>query len=88
MLYLDNINIYIKQDFAEILQYNSDAAIPKELKLFSIYPKKQESETWFSSMASKPIDIRWTRTGSQPYWKIMYSIVLQIISHKYKDKNL
>ena len=32
-----------------------------------------------SGMASKLIYIRWVRTGSQPYLKIMYSIVLQTI---------
>ena len=26
-------------------------------------------------MASKPINICWIRTGSEPYWKIMYSII-------------
>ena len=40
-----------------------------------------------SSMASKPINIRWIRTDSQPYWKIMYSIVLQTIFHEYLNKN-
>ena len=29
-----------------------------------------------SSFDSKPINIRWIRTRSQPYWKIMSSIVL------------
>ena len=28
-----------------------------------------------SSMSSKPIDIRWIRTGSQSFWKIMYRII-------------
>ena len=41
----------------------------------------------FSSMASKPIDIRWITTGSQPYWIIMYSIVLLTIFHEYFNKN-
>ena len=36
-----------------------------------------------SSMASKPINIRWIITGSQLYGKIMYSIVLQTISFGY-----
>ena len=27
------------------------------------------------SMASKPTNIRWIRTGSRPYWKIRYRIV-------------
>ena len=31
----------------------------------------------FSSMALKPSIIGWIRTGSQSYWKIIYSIVLQ-----------
>ena len=30
-------------------------------------------------MASNPIRIRWIRTCSQPNWKIMYRIVLQLI---------
>ena len=29
----------------------------------------------FSSMASKSVSIRWIRTGSQPYYNTMYSIV-------------
>ena len=38
-----------------------------------------------SSIASNPIDIRWIRTGSLPYWEIMYSIVLKTVFHeKYK----
>ena len=32
---------------------------------------------------SNPIHIHWIRTGSQPYWKFMYSIVLQTIFHEY-----
>ena len=39
-------------------------------------------------MASKPINIRWIRTGFQPYRKkIMFSIVLQTIFHLYQNKN-
>ncbi len=38
---------------------------------------------YYCSMASKQINIRWIATGSQPYCKIMYSIVLQTILHKY-----
>ena len=37
---------------------------------------------YISSMASKPINIRWITTGSQPYYKTMYSIVLEIIFHE------
>ncbi len=37
-----------------------------------------------SSMASKPITIRWIRTGSQPDWKIMYSIELHQTNIKIK----
>ncbi len=37
-------------------------------------------------MASKPITIRWIRTGSQPDWKVMYSIELQTIFYEYKNK--
>ena len=43
---------------------------------------------YFSCMATKPINIRWIRTGSQPYWKTMYSLVLQTIFHAYQNKNL
>ena len=32
------------------------------------------------------IDIRWTRTGSQPYRKIMYSILLQTIFRENENK--
>ena len=39
------------------------------------------------NMASKPINIRWIWTGFQPYWRIMYSIVLETIFHKYSNKN-
>ncbi len=41
----------------------------------------------FSSMASKPITIRWIRTGSKTDWKIMYSIELQTIFYEYQNKN-
>ena len=37
-------------------------------------------------MASKQINIRWIKTGSQPYSKIMYSIVLQTIFTNIKMK--
>ena len=37
---------------------------------------------FFPSMAS-----RWTRTDSEPYWKIMDSIILQIIFNENKNKN-
>ena len=38
-----------------------------------------------SSMASKPIKIRWIRTSSQDFWKILYRIIdnfLRIINQK------
>ena len=35
-----------------------------------------------SSMAYSPIDISWIRTGFEPYWKIMYCIVLKAISYE------
>ena len=38
-------------------------------------------------MASKPITIRWIRTGSKPDWKIMYSIELHTIFYEYQNKN-
>ena len=37
-------------------------------------------------MASKPINIRWIRNGSLPYWIIMYSNVLQKFSTYIKIK--
>ncbi len=37
-------------------------------------------------MASKPFNIRWISTGSQQYWKINYSIVLQTTSTNNKIK--
>ena len=33
-------------------------------------------------MASKPINIHWIRSGSKPYLKIMYCIVLHSIFHE------
>ena len=48
---------------------------------------KQKINKKISSMALKPINIRWIRTCSQSYWKIMFSIVLQTIFHKYLNKN-
>ncbi len=44
-------------------------------------------ENKISSMASKPITIRWIRTGSQPDRKVMYSIELQTIFYEYLNKN-
>ncbi len=41
---------------------------------------------FISSMASKPINIPWIRNGSQPYWKIMYSIVLYPVFYEYKKE--
>ena len=52
----------------------------KEIRLASADENKPGKE--YSSMASKPSNIRWIRTGSQPYWKIINSIVLQTISYK------
>ena len=40
----------------------------------------------FSSMASKLFNIRWIRTGSMPYLKTMYSIVLCPVFYEYKKK--
>ena len=36
-------------------------------------------------MASKPITIRWIRTSSQPDWKILYNIELQIFFYEYQN---
>ena len=47
------------------------------------YFENDRGNNVFFRMASKPIKIRWIRTGSHPYLKIMYSIVLQTISHEY-----
>ena len=38
-------------------------------------------------MALKPINIRWTKTGSQPNLKSMYKIVIQTIFPEYSNKN-
>ncbi len=40
---------------------------------------------FLSSMASKPINIRWIGTGSQPY-SILCSIVLKTIFHDYYNQ--
>ena len=34
---------------------------------------------YISNMDSKPINIRWIRTGSKPHWKIMYRIIFGIL---------
>ena len=47
---------------------------------------KTTGKTFFC-MASKPINIRWIRNGSLPYWIIMYSIILQTIFHVYWNKD-
>ena len=48
-------------------------------------------DTWyfnaFSSMASKPINIRWIRTGYQPYWKSCIASYYWHFFHEYKNKN-
>ena len=41
----------------------------------------------FSSLASKPINIRGVRTGSQPQCKIMYRIEIYTVFYKYKMYN-
>ena len=50
-------------------------------------PCTWEHKNWrrkfISSLASTLINIRWIRTDSEPYWKIIYSIVLQTIFHEY-----
>ena len=50
-------------------------------KLISIYTADSFNESGFFiarnlSMASKPINIRYIRTGSKPNWKIRYRIVI------------
>ena len=40
---------------------------------------------YYSSGASKPINIRWIRTGSQPLLKIMLSIVSYPVFYEYKN---
>ena len=37
-----------------------------------------------SSMASKPLNIRWIRTGFHPYCEIFYLIVLYPVFYEYK----
>ena len=39
----------------------------------------------FSCIHSKPINIRWVRTGSHPYEKLMSSIVLYPVLYEYKN---
>ena len=54
---------------------------------YASYRESKESGRrgiFISSMASKPINIGWFKTG---YKKIMYSIVLQTIFHEYLNKN-
>ena len=41
----------------------------------------------FSRIHSKPINIRWIRTSSHPYEKIMSSIVLYPVFYEYKMYN-
>ena len=51
------------------------------LSLHIIYLTSKDK--MFSIMASKQINIHWIGTGSQPYCKIMHSIVLHTIFHEY-----
>ena len=56
--------------------------------------KKKDSmkkDKTFSSMALKPINIRWIRTSSVPYWKlcmlsyyIQFSSIIKLYNHKTK----
>ena len=39
----------------------------------------------YSSIALKPINIRWIRMGSKSHWKIMYRIVLYPVVYEYKN---
>ena len=39
---------------------------------------------FISSFTIKPINIRWIRTGSQKYWKIMSNIVLYPVFYELK----
>ena len=52
------------------------------LSMQKVWPTKQQN-TIFFSIALKPINTRWIRTGSQTYLKIWYSILLQTIFHEY-----
>ncbi len=45
--------------------------------------KSINQSKYYSSMASKPINIRRIKTGSKQSWKIMSSIVLQTVFHEY-----
>ena len=52
-----------------------------------IYPEansepQQNEVSFFCRISSKLINIRWIRTGPQPYGKIMSSIVLRIYEYK------
>ena len=63
--------------------------LDKRIEVFSDYNVEEDEYhsyepigKLYHSMASKPINIRWIRTGSQPYCKILYNIVLQTIFHE------
>ena len=56
----------------------------EKLRLGNIAGYMTRFVTIISCIASKPIYIRWIRTGSQPYGKIMSSIVLYKVFFEYK----
>ena len=49
----------------------------------SLQQEQQDQVRTLSSMASKMISFRRIRTSSHPYWKIMYTIMLQKIFLEY-----
>ena len=42
----------------------------------------------YSRIHTKPINVRWIRTGSHPYKNIMFGIVLCPVFYKYKTRFL
>ncbi len=72
-----------------VLFLNEGYNILVHSQIFLKFKKRflQKSNKCFSSMALKPVNIRWFRTGSQPDRKSMYSTELQTIFYKYQNKN-
>ena len=67
--------LYIAHDFFEDISETKWDILPWALQT-DWYNIKSQFYQRKVRMASKPIYIRWIITGSQPYWKIMHSIVL------------
>ena len=61
-------------------QYNQ---ILSDLSLVLANETAPQVNISISSIGSKQINIGWIRTGSQPFWKIMYSIVLYPVFYEF-----